>query len=289
MGSIVWLCGVEAMNKLGDKIVARILKKPGANFDVGTDKVLRTPFENFMRKVAPKGFSSKQVALIKGAKVLTSVIVTNLFIGFVVPKLNQGLTNKLRSERKHEQKPSANPSFKGGIAAINKFTNAIENTNTGKLLSSDTGIAGGRMYNARSKEERREIAIRDIGSIYFYMWAQGHVRNLLNLAESGKATRLNPATAQMLDEHLAQFLNGREMSAEEFKTAVLGKEANLPAGRLASFPSTAVLNSSALISRPLRNCARCSSSICAVAGFNLVAFPDSAKLSRFLTCPCAHI
>lgn len=86
------------------------------------------------------------------------------------------------------------------------------------------------MYNARSKEERREIAIRDIGSIYFYMWAQGHVRNLLNLAESGKATRLNPATAQMLDEHLAQFLNGREMSAEEFKTAVLGKEANLPAG-----------------------------------------------------------
>ena len=230
MGSIVWLCGVEAMNKLGDKIVARILKKPGANFDVGTDKVLRTPFENFMRKVAPKGFSSKQVALIKGAKVLTSVIVTNLFIGFVVPKLNQGLTNKLRSERKHEQKPSANPSFKGGIAAINKFTNAIENTNTGKLLSSDAGIAGGRMYNARSKEERREIAIRDIGSIYFYMWAQGHVRNLLNLAESGKATRLNPATAQMLDEHLAQFLNGREMSAEEFKTSVLGKEANLPAG-----------------------------------------------------------
>ena len=68
-------------------------------------------------------------------KKVTSVIVTNLFIGFVVPKLNQGLTNKLRSERKHEQKPSANPSFKGGIAAINKFTNAIENTNTGKLLS----------------------------------------------------------------------------------------------------------------------------------------------------------
>lgn len=56
MGSIVWLSGVGAMNKLGDKIVARILKKPGANFDVGTDKVLRTPFENFMRKVAPKVF-----------------------------------------------------------------------------------------------------------------------------------------------------------------------------------------------------------------------------------------
>ena len=80
MGSVVWLCGVGTMNKLGDKLVGQILKKPGANFDVGTDKVLRTPFENFMKKNMPNGFSSKQVALIKGAKVLTSIILTNLFI-----------------------------------------------------------------------------------------------------------------------------------------------------------------------------------------------------------------
>lgn len=239
MGSVVWLCGVGTMNKLGDKLVGQILKKPGANFDVGTDKVLRTPFENFMKKNMPNGFSSKQVALIKGAKVLTSIILTNLFIGFVVPKVNQGITKKLRHERRvagnengdkvEISKNKKNPSFKGGgIGAINTFTNAIENTNTGKLLSSDAGIAGGRMYNARRKEERREVAIRDIGSIYFYMWAQGHVRNILNLVESGHATRLNPATAEMLDKHLAQFLNGREMNVEEFRKAVLGDTVKLP-------------------------------------------------------------
>ncbi len=227
MGSIVWLCGVGAMNKLGDKIVAKILKKPGTNFDVGTDKVLRTPFENFMKKEAPKGFSAKQVALIKGAKVLTSIIITNLFIGFVVPKVNQALTRKLRNERKHPHDAKGqNPSFKGGnaISAINAFTNAIENTNTGKLLSSDIGIAGGRMYNARSKEERREVAIRDIGSIYFYMWAQGHVINLLNKIESGKASRLNPACAETLHNYLTEFLNNREMNVEEFRKAVLGNK-----------------------------------------------------------------
>ena len=82
------------------------------------------------------------------------------------------------------------------------------------------------MYNARSKEERREIAIRDIGSIYFYMWAQGHVRNLLNLAETGKSTRLNPTTAGMLNEQLLKYLetNGKEMAVEEFKRGVLGKQ-----------------------------------------------------------------
>ena len=233
MGSVVWLCGVGAMNSLGDKVVAHILKKPGANFDVGTDKVLRTPFENFMKKVAPKGFSSKQVALIKGAKVLTSVIVTNLFIGFVIPKVNQALTRHVLHKRRNhpEVKNAQNPSFKGGgISAINAFTNAIENTNTGKLLSSDAGIAGGRMYNARSKEERREVAIRDIGSIYFYMWAQGHIIKLMNLLETGRASRLNPSTAELLTKRLTDFIKDKEMSVEEFKKAVLGKEVKLPEG-----------------------------------------------------------
>ena len=232
MGSITWLCGVASMNALGDKLVTKILKSNGKNFDVGSDKVLRTPFENFMKKVAPRGFSPTQVALLKGAKVLTSVVITNLFIGFVVPKLNQALTRKLRHDRKQEEQQKKtvqqqNPSFRGGaINAVNVFTSAIENTNTGKLLSSDVGIAGGRMYNARSKEERREIAIRDIGSIYFYMWASGHVGNLLNLAESGHARRLNPTSANTLDAHLKQLIesNNGSMTVDEFKSAVLGKK-----------------------------------------------------------------
>ena len=225
-GSLVWLCGVAALNELGDKLLGKILKKQGANFDVGTDKVLRTPFDNFMKKVAPKGFSGTQVALLKGAKVLTSIVLANLFIGFVVPKMNHYITNTIRSNKQdieEENKPK-NLTFKGAIGALNTFTNAIENTNTGKLLSTDFGIAGGRMYNARTKEERREIALRDLGSIYFYMWAQGHVGNLLNLIESGKATRLSPSTASTVDKYLNEFLNthGGEMSVEEFKKAVLG-------------------------------------------------------------------
>ena len=231
MGSIVWLCGVKYLNKLGDRVVGKILKSKGTNFDVGTDKVLRTPFENFMKKKAPKGFTPNQVALIKGAKVMTSIVLANLFIGFIVPPLNQALTRKVRGKRKTEQEQAKSNSvaFKGGaIGSINKFTNWIENTNTGQLLSSDAGIAGGRMYNARRKEERREIAIRDIGSIYFYMWAQGHVRNLLNLIETGKASRLNPNTAEILSGHLADFIGNKEMGVNEFKEAVLGKETVLP-------------------------------------------------------------
>ncbi len=239
MGSITWLGGVLSLNWLGDKAVAKILKSNGKNFDVGTDKILRTPFENFMNKVKTHKYTATQVACLKSAKVMTAIVLANLFIGFVVPKVNQGLTKKIRHERKVEkeqqelfssQLKSKDLAFKGGMNAINAFTNIIENTNAGKLLSSDAGIVAGRTYNARRPEERREILIRDVGSIYFYMWASGHVGNVMNMIESGKATRLNPNTALILDKHLQDFLNGRSMTVQEFKDAVLGKpnEVKLP-------------------------------------------------------------
>ena len=237
-GAIVWLYGVNVLNKLGDRVLAKVLGPKGKNFDVGTDKVLRTPFENFMKKGAPRGISSKQVALLKGVKVLSSVILADMFIGLVVPKVNQNITRLMQGKKalvkierqkaqsNQDSKGGENPTFKGGLSLINAFTNAIENSNTGRLLSTDAGLVSGRMYSARNKDERREIAIRDIGSIYFYMWAQKHVRNVLNYIESGRSERLNPTTTNSLDEYLKEFLakNGNSMSVEEFKSAVLGKK-----------------------------------------------------------------
>ena len=249
-GTIVWLWGVEVLNSLGDKLLGKVLKSNNTKFDVGTDKVLRTPFDNFMKKVAPKNLTPTKVAMYKGLKVASSILIANLFIGFVEHHINHALTNKLRHERKElqnknnhkeslnvisnsdnslDKKESKDLSFKGALGAMNVFTNAIENTNTGKLLSTDIGIAGGRMYNARTNEERREIGIRDIGSIYFYMWAQGHVRNVMNFLESGHWTRLNPESANLLTGHLEEFIskNGNEMSVEDFKKAFLGNEENV--------------------------------------------------------------
>lgn len=238
-GAVVWLGGVKFLNWVGDKILERLF---GGNFDVGTDKILRTPFENFMKTNPPKGFGPKQVAAIKAIKVLASVLLADAFIGLVVPPLNQRLTRNIRKERndkdvniqdnldlKNKNVSNGEPTFKGALEAINVFTNAIENTNTGKLLSTDAGLVSGRMYSARNNEERKEIAIRDIGSIYFYMWAQGHICNLLNFAETGKFNRLNPTTATTLDKHLNEFLasNGGEMTVEEFRKAVLGNKNNI--------------------------------------------------------------
>lgn len=258
-GAIVWLWGVKVLNECGDKILSKYLGTPGVNFDVGTDKVLRRPFENYMKDGIKKNISPNKVAALKFTKVATSILIANLFIGFVVPRLNHYLTKVILHEQKEKElaqkagtnkknnvstantvntanNANDNTSFKGsGLAALNVFTNAIENTNTGKLLSTDCGVTGGRMINARTKEERNEIAFRDLGSIYFYMWASGHVGNILNLIEHGRATRLNPESANILHEHLSQFLDskGGSLSVEEFKKLAQGvkdSEIKLPEG-----------------------------------------------------------
>ena len=241
-GGIVWLFGVRSLNAIGDKILNKLY---GGTFDVGSDKVLRTPFENFIKKNGSKPFAGnpKKVAIVKAIKVLSSIVIADSFIGLVVPKINQKLTRTLIAKDKEKEKTSADnlnkkntePSFKGGLSAVNVFTNAIENTNIGKLLSTDAGLISGRMYSARNNDERREIAIRDISSIYFYMFASIHISKLLNLIESGHITRLNPDSANIFNEYLAKLIdsNGGELSADKFKNLVLGKadsEIKLPEG-----------------------------------------------------------
>ena len=66
-GTITWLYGVELLNKLGDWAINKALNTKGQSFDVGTDKVLRTPFENFMKKMSGIKLSKTQVAMLKSA------------------------------------------------------------------------------------------------------------------------------------------------------------------------------------------------------------------------------
>ncbi len=235
-GGIVWLFGVKLLNGLGDKILNKLY---GGNFDVGSDSVLRTPFENFIKKNQGKSFANNKmkVAAVKGAKVLASVLLVDAFIGLVVPRLNQKLTRTLIAKDKEKNKDNnknGEVTFKGGgLSAINTFTNAIENTNIGKLLSTDAGLISGRMYSARNNDERREIAIRDLGSLYFYMFAATHVGKILNYFESGNFRRLDPSSANIFNTHLEKFIeeNGGEMDINVFKEKVLGKKStdiNLP-------------------------------------------------------------
>lgn len=241
-GTITWLGGVKFLNYIGDKLIGALLKNKGVSFDVGSD-IMRRPFDNFMMNKSnyPKGFSSNKISVIKGIKVISAIILADLFIGFAVPKFNQALSrkiNKKKAEQKTQiidnsntttseqtQKNNTPPTFKG-MAGLNTFTNFIENTNVGKLLGTDIGIAGGRGLNARRKEETLDILIRDIGSIYFYYWERDDAAKVMNLIETGGKTsnRLDPKTVNCVTKYLNDFILSKDGSidAAEFKKLMFG-------------------------------------------------------------------
>ena len=241
-GTITWLGGVKFLNYVGDKILGYVLKNKGVAFDVGSD-IMRRPFDNFMMNKGnyPAGFSPDKISILKGVKVISAIVLANLFIGFAVPKLNQALSRKINKKKAEKQElfqnlqpeqPAANtvkkdtaPAFKG-LAGLNTFTNFIENTNVGKLLATDIGIAGGRGLNARRKEETLDILVRDLGSIYFYYWARDDAAKVMNLIETGGKTsqRLDPKSVNRVTKYLEEYLaaNGGSMSVEDFRKSMFG-------------------------------------------------------------------
>lgn len=126
--------------------------------------------------------------------------------------------------KKHVLSPeTGNISFKG--RGLNVFTNFIENTNTGQLMSTDVGTITGRSINARKKQERVEIIARDGGSVYFYMFAQSHVRKGLNKIESGRWNRLDPISADIVHNHMIGMVGENQtLSVKEFRQKMFGEQ-----------------------------------------------------------------
>lgn len=246
LGAIFWLGGVAAFNKMGDALGKKLLKLDDVDFEVGKDAV-RDPLKNYQAKI-PK-YGKKTLAAFKFTKIASSILLANAVIGFIVPKLNQAITNKYQKsleemDKKRENsdnkdgfikntdnKESKGTSFKGsGVQALLSMAHNFENDAKYKLISTDAGIAGGRAINARNKHERREILFRDLSSIYFYMFCKNHINSLLNLLTSGRTNRLDPVSTNTLDTHLRENLQDKKSyTAEEFEKLVLGdKNTQIP-------------------------------------------------------------
>lgn len=248
--AVVWLWGVQFFGKIGNFLGKKLLKLPEVNFDVGQDK-FRNPIENFSKN---KNISKSILARFKFGKIAGAIVAATSFTGFVLPKINQAITRKVVNNQQQTlpQKKVKSPKFSLHIGTYNdaaiksfavkgkkednvRFASAsetlgklaykLENDAVYRLLSSDSGLITGRSLNARNEHDRREILIRDIGSLYFYMWAPKHVMVLLNKL-SGKSQKLNhlePINALHLYNHLTAQMAGKSYSAEEFRKFAVGK------------------------------------------------------------------
>lgn len=236
-GAVFWLGGVTALNYLFEKLGQKILKLPNITVDTASDKV-RNPLANFLKFEKNKNGAKileKTMARFKFAKVISSVLIANAFIGFVLPKINQAIT---RSYHKNDNKPlppqqdtfrNSNFANKPVMADFAKpkdekedkknisfginllsVANKFESDRNYKLLSVDAGTASGRAISARNNDERIEILFRDLSSIYFYMFNMPNINTWLNkLEQNGNGTRLDPVSAEFSTKYMEEYLNDK--------------------------------------------------------------------------------
>ena len=260
IGAAFWFAGIKMFNKMNDYIGKKVLNLHAANFDaVGDD--IRKPLENFLHDdkelkneakkagktgKAIKNLTKKQIAIFKALKIGSSILLANVLVGLVVPKINQHITNVYRQNRKSEnqqkylsEQPNINQfinkkdnkkdiSFGMNYGTLLSVANKFENNATYQLLSTDVGIAGGRAISSRNEHERTEVLFRDLTSIYFYMFSMPNINRWLNQIEDGRKTRLDPVAAKQITDHMDTVLkeNGNRMSVEEFRHAILGNNFN---------------------------------------------------------------
>ena len=264
IGAAFWFSGVPLFDKLIDKFVGeKLYKLPETDFDTGKD-ALRNPFKNYMKKFADQlkfdpEKAEKIIAKYKFGKVITSIILANCLVGIALPKVNQGITRYILKKNKDNEQPvqsQKTDNVKENQYAnlknygMNDFLNKddkkdvsfgaispqtlmslafnFENNPKYQLLSTDMGVWLGRGICARNSHERTEVLFRDITSSYFYMFNMPVIAYLLNKIQDGKGTRLDPVAAKQTTDLMQSVLdvNGGKMSADKFRTAVLGNPDN---------------------------------------------------------------
>ncbi len=173
--SIVWLGGIPAMNSFSDWGIRRLGYDPKVNMSLLKEEGnqgLKYNIEKF-KSLAPEEVKGMEKVLknksayqkLLAGKFILSTAIPVAVMGFVLPKLNFALTDKIRKrqeavkpiveetlkvERKYELVGAEKPSFKGLSASLANMSTV------NKMALTDGGLTVGRVYTARNKYEKLE-------------------------------------------------------------------------------------------------------------------------------------
>ncbi len=260
VSAVFWMKGVDIFNSLGDKFGKKFLKLPTTEFDVGQD-ALRTPFKNLEAdQIAAFGSKEaarpvlKKLAVFKFTKIISATLLSTSVIGFIMPKINQKITEKIMRQKQLEKKTlndntnnfdylknytfdefdkriSSNKtqSFKGSfVDTMTQVSHTLENHTICKMLTNDAGIISGRAISSRNKDEGIEYVFRDTTSLFFYFASTPIIYSgLQKLTKSKGLTEIDPVAAKSIHENMLQQLQTQDgktvsMPAEQFAQKTLG-------------------------------------------------------------------
>ena len=166
--SAIWLGGIPFVDWLCNKAIRKLGFNPDINPKLFNNNKIKSNIEKF-KNTAPKEVEElKKVLnnkktyekLLAGKFVLSTVIPVTL-MGFVLPKINFKLTEKLRNKKQKDMsKNKGDLSFKG-------LPTVLANVSTvNKMAITDGGLTVGRVSTARNKYEKMEMAFKMLSMMF---------------------------------------------------------------------------------------------------------------------------
>lgn len=172
--SAVWLGGIPVMNKICDWVIKKAGYNPDINpklFTEGSKQGLRYNIEKF-KNLAPNEVKDLEKVLankskyqkILAGKFVASTAIPIALMGFILPKMNFKLTEKIRSKQVQKEN---NISQKNGNVVFKGISAALSNMSTvNKMAVTDCGLTVGRVKTGRNRNEKIEMGFKMLGSMF---------------------------------------------------------------------------------------------------------------------------
>ena len=162
--SAIWMGGPILIGKFADWLIKKSGFSPNVNmslFKERKDQGIRLNIEKFKDK-APDAVKDLEKALLnkkkyqnlQAGKFALSTLIPIALMGFVLPKLNFKLTEKIKSNQEKKTQ-SRNISFKGLASTMANMSNV------NKMAVTDGGLTVGRVWTARNKYEQMELGFKN--------------------------------------------------------------------------------------------------------------------------------
>ena len=181
--SAIWLGGIPLVGWVCDKVIQKLGYNPNINLNLfkgankdgnkGATQGIKENIEKF-KKLAPKEVAELEKVLknkntyekLLAGKFILSTTIPVILMGFVLPKLNFALTDKLRKKQEDEQKlinseAGSNVSFRG-----NTVSTLANMSTVNKMALTDGGLTVGRVSTARNKYEAIENGFKMTGMMF---------------------------------------------------------------------------------------------------------------------------
>lgn len=220
--SIVWLGGIPLMNKIADWGIKKAGYDSSVNVKLFNDEGkqgLKYNIEKF-KNAAPDEIKAMEKVLknkstyqkLLAGKFVLSTAIPIAIMGYVLPKLNFALTDKIR-KRQETVKPILEKTFiaekkfeMGEGVSFKGLSSALANMSTvNKMAVTDGGLTIGRVGTARNKYEKMENGFKMSMTMFLNFVAPKWIANGLdNLSGKLFNTNVNLDPMLMNDE---EFLN----------------------------------------------------------------------------------